>query len=93
MQKRGLAAYIGLKHDTDEEKALSIKMSGCHGFYGVAPLCTLSPWGLGHSCKARGACHKILKKTTLGGKSLTDWSIIRTMWHIPGRRQNGLQRR
>ena len=31
-ESRGLKVYVGLKHDTDEEKSLHVKMSGCHGF-------------------------------------------------------------
>ncbi|MBQ3103581.1 MAG: (2Fe-2S) ferredoxin domain-containing protein, partial [Oscillospiraceae bacterium] len=36
--KRGLEVYIGLKHDSDEEKSLHMKMSGCHGFCEMGPL-------------------------------------------------------
>lgn len=43
-ESRGLPVYIGLKHDSDEEKSLHIKMSGCHGFCEMAPWSTLSPW-------------------------------------------------
>jgi len=43
-EKRGLAVYVGLKHDTDEEKSLHVKMSGCHGFCEMGPWSTLSPW-------------------------------------------------
>ncbi len=37
-EKRGLAVYVGLKHDSDEEHSLHVKMSGCHGFCEMGPL-------------------------------------------------------
>ena len=45
-EKRGLQVYVGLKHDTDEEKSLHVKMSGCHGFCEMGPLVHIEPMGI-----------------------------------------------
>ena len=53
-EKRGLPVYVGLKHDTDAEKSLHVKMSGCHGFCEMGPLSTSSLWRHVHPCEAGG---------------------------------------
>ena len=45
-ESRNLPVYIGLKHDTDEEKSLHVKMSGCHGFCEMGPLVHIEPMGI-----------------------------------------------
>ena len=45
-ESRGLPVYIGLKHDSDEEKSLHIKLSGCHGFCEMGPLVHIEPMGI-----------------------------------------------
>ena len=45
-EQRGLKVYVGLKHDTDEEKSLHVKMSGCHGFCEMGPLVHIEPMGV-----------------------------------------------
>lgn len=42
-EARGLKVYVGLKHDSDEEKSLHVKMSGCHGFCEMGPLVHIEP--------------------------------------------------
>ncbi len=44
-EARGLKVYVGLKHDTDEEKSLHVKKSGCHGFCEMGPLLRIEPHG------------------------------------------------
>lgn len=38
-QSRSLPVYVGLKHERDEEHSLHMKLSGCHGFCEMGPLC------------------------------------------------------
>ena len=45
-EARGLKVYVGLKHDSDEEKSLHVKMSGCHGFCEMGPLVHIEPMGI-----------------------------------------------
>ena len=45
-EQRGLKVYVGLKHDSDEEKSLHVKMSGCHGFCEMGPLVHIEPMGV-----------------------------------------------
>ena len=45
-EKLDLKVYVGLKHDSDEEKSLHVKMSGCHGFCEMGPLVHIEPMGV-----------------------------------------------
>ena len=67
-ESRGLPVYIGLKHDSDEEKSLHIKMSGCHGFCEMGPLVHIEPMGIMYIHVKPEDCHEILEKTVLGGE-------------------------
>ena len=67
-ESRGLPVYIGLKHDTDEEKSLHVKMSGCHGFCEMGPLVHIEPMGIMYIHVKPEDCHEILEKTVLGGE-------------------------
>ena len=67
-ESRGLPVYIGLKHDSDEEKSLHIKMSGCHGFCEMGPLVHIEPMGIMYIHVKTEDCHEILEKTVLGGE-------------------------
>ena len=61
-ESRGLPVYIGLKHDSDEEKSLHIKMSGCHGFCEMGPLVHIERGGL-----SPAGGHPLLQKAAPGG--------------------------
>ncbi len=78
-ESRGLAVYVGLKHDTDEEKSLHIKMSGCHGFCEMGPLVHIEPMGIMYIHVKPEDCHEILEKTVLGGEI-----IDRLVYHLDG---------
>ncbi len=67
-EKRGLAVYVGLKHDSDEEKSLHVKMSGCHGFCEMGPLVHIEPMGVMYIHVKPEDCHEIIEKTVLGGE-------------------------
>lgn len=67
-ESRDLPVYIGLKHDSDEEKSLHIKMSGCHGFCEMGPLVHIEPMGIMYIHVKPEDCHEILEKTVLGGE-------------------------
>ena len=67
-ESRNLPVYIGLKHDTDEEKSLHVKMSGCHGFCEMGPLVHIEPMGVMYIHVKPEDCHEILEKTVLGGE-------------------------
>ena len=67
-EKRGLPVYVGLKHDTDAEKSLHVKMSGCHGFCEMGPLVHIEPMGVMYIHVKPEDCHEILEKTVLGGE-------------------------
>ena len=67
-EKRGLPVYVGLKHDTDEEKSLHVKMSGCHGFCEMGPLVHIEPMGIMYIHVKPEDCHEILERTVLGGE-------------------------
>ena len=67
-ESRGLPVYIGLKHHTDEEKSLHVKMSGCHGFCEMGPLVHIEPMGIMYIHVKPEDCHEILEKTVLGGE-------------------------
>ena len=78
-EKRGLQVYVGLKHDTDEEKSLHVKMSGCHGFCEMGPLVHIEPMGVMYIHVKPEDCHEILEKTVLGGEI-----IDRLVYHLDG---------
>ena len=78
-EKRGLQVYVGLKHDTDEEKSLHVKMSGCHGFCEMGPLVHIEPMGIMYIHVKPEDCHEILEKTVLGGEI-----IDRLVYHLDG---------
>ena len=67
-ESRGLAVYVGLKHDSDEEKSLHVKMSGCHGFCEMGPLVHIEPLGVMYIHVKPEDCHEIIEKTVLGGQ-------------------------
>lgn len=78
-EQRGLKVYVGLKHDTDEEKSLHVKMSGCHGFCEMGPLVHIEPLGVMYIHVKPEDCHEILEKTVLGGEI-----IDRLVYHLDG---------
>ena len=78
-EKRGLPVYVGLKHDTDAEKSLHVKMSGCHGFCEMGPLVHIEPMGVMYIHVKPEDCHEILEKTVLGGQI-----IDRLVYHLDG---------
>ena len=78
-ESRGLKVYVGLKHDTDEEKSLHVKMSGCHGFCEMGPLVHIEPMGVMYIHVKPEDCHEILEKTVLGGEI-----IDRLVYHLDG---------
>ncbi len=78
-ERRGLAVYVGLKHDTDEEKSLHVKMSGCHGFCEMGPLVHIEPIGVMYIHVTPEDCHEILERTVLGGEI-----IDRLVYHLDG---------
>ena len=67
-EQRGLKVYVGLKHDTDEEKSLHIKMSGCHGFCEMGPLLQIEPDGILYTHVQVSDCDEIIDKTLLKGE-------------------------
>ena len=78
-EKRGLQVYVGLKHDTDEEKSLHVKMSGCHGFCEMGPLVHIEPMGIMYIHVKPEDFHEIIEKTVLGGEI-----IDRLVYHLDG---------
>ena len=78
-ERRGLAVYVGLKHDTDEEKSLHVKMSGCHGFCEMGPLVHIEPMGVMYIHVTPEDCREILERTVLGGEI-----IDRLVYHLDG---------
>ena len=78
-ERRGLSVYVGLKHDTDEEKSLHVKMSGCHGFCEMGPLVHIEPMGVMYIHVTPEDCHEILERTVLGGEI-----IDRLVYHLDG---------
>ena len=78
-EQRGLPVYVGLKHDTDEEKSLHVKMSGCHGFCEMGPLVHIEPMGVMYIRVKPEDCQEILEKTVLGGEI-----IDRLVYHLDG---------
>ncbi len=78
-EKRGLNVYVGLTHDTDEEKSLHVKMSGCHGFCEMGPLVHIEPMGVMYIHVKPEDCEEILEKTVLKGEI-----IDRLVYHLDG---------
>ena len=78
-EKRGLQVYVGLKHDSDEEQSLHVKMSGCHGFCEMGPLVHIEPMGIMYIHVKPEDCHEIIEKTVLGGEI-----IDRLAYHLDG---------
>ena len=78
-EKRKLPVYVGLKHDTDEEKSLHVKMSGCHGFCEMGPLVHIEPMGILYIHVKPEDCQEIIEKTVLGGEI-----IDRLVYHLDG---------
>ena len=78
-ESRGLPVYIGLKHHTDEEKSLHVKMSGCHGFCEMGPLVHIEPMGIMYIHVTPEDCREILERTVLGGEI-----IDRLVYHLDG---------
>ena len=78
-ERRGLAVYVGLKHDTDEEKSHHVKMSGCHGFCEMGPLVHIEPMGIMYIHVTPEDCREILERTVLGGEI-----IDRLVYHLDG---------
>ena len=67
-ESRNIPVYVGLKHDSDEEKSLHVKMSGCHGFCEMGPLVHIEPMGVMYIHVKPEDCHEIIEKTVLGGE-------------------------
>ncbi|MEG0779211.1 MAG: NADH-ubiquinone oxidoreductase-F iron-sulfur binding region domain-containing protein [Oscillospiraceae bacterium] len=67
-ESRGIDVHVGLSHDTEEEKSLHIKMSGCHGFCEMGPLIHIEPAGILYIHVKPEDCHEIIEKTILGGQ-------------------------
>ena len=78
-EKRGLPVYIGLKHDSDEEHSLHMKLSGCHGFCEMGPLVHIEPKGLMYIHVKPEDCEEILEKSVLG-----DEIIDRLVYKLDG---------
>ncbi len=78
-ESRGLPVYVGLKHDSQEEKSLHVKMSGCHGFCEMGPLVHIEPMGIMYIHVKPEDCHEIIEKTILGGEI-----IDRLVYHLDG---------
>lgn len=78
-KKRKLKIYIGLKHDTDEEKALHLKMSGCHGFCEMGPLVHIEPSGIMYTHVKPEDVKEIVEKTLIKGEV-----IERLVYHMDG---------
>lgn len=78
-ESRGLQVYVGLHHDSDEEKILHVKMSGCHGFCEMGPLVHIEPMGIMYIHVKPEDCHEIIERTVLGGEV-----IDRLTYHLDG---------
>ena len=78
-EKLDLKVYVGLKHDSDEEKSLHVKMSGCHGFCEMGPLVHIEPMGVMYIRVKPEDCQEIIEKTVLGGEI-----IDRLVYHLDG---------
>lgn len=78
-EARDLQVYVGLKHDTDAEQSLHVKMSGCHGFCEMGPLVHIEPLGIMYIHVKPEDCHEIIEKTVLNGKI-----IDRLVYHLDG---------
>ena len=78
-ESRSLQVYVGLHHDSDEEKSLHVKMSGCHGFCEMGPLVHIEPMGIMYIHVKPEDCHEIIERTVLGGEV-----IDRLTYHLDG---------
>ena len=78
-EARGLPVYVGLKHDSEAEKSVHVKMSGCHGFCEMGPLVHIEPMGILYIHVKPEDCSEILEKTVLGGEI-----IDRLVYHLDG---------
>ncbi len=78
-QSRSLPVYVGLKHDSDEEHSLHMKLSGCHGFCEMGPLVHIEPLGIMYIHVKPEDCREILERTVLGGEI-----IDRLIYHLDG---------
>ena len=83
-EARGLKVYVGLKHDTDEEKSLHVKMSGCHGFCEMGPLLEIKPEGILYTHVKLEDCDEIIERTILGGEI-----IDRLLYELGGVKYEG----
>ena len=88
-EKRGLPVYVGLKHDTDAEKSLHVKMSGCHGFCERGPLVRIEPEGWLYTKVKVEDCDEIVEKTIVNGEHIErlafqkNGEIYKTQEEIP----------
>ena len=87
-ESRGLPVYIGLKHHTDEEKSLHVKMSGCHGFCEMGPLVHIEPMGIMYIHVKPEDCHEILERTVLGGEIID--RLVYTLDGVEYPKQEGI---
>ena len=78
-EARELPVYVGLKHDSEAEKSVHVKMSGCHGFCEMGPLVHIEPMGILYIHVKPEDCSEILEKTVLGGEI-----IDRLVYHLDG---------
>lgn len=78
-ESRNIPVYVGLKHDSDEEHSLHMKLSGCHGFCEMGPLVHIEPLGIMYIHVKPEDCHEILERTVLGGEI-----IDRLVYHLDG---------
>ena len=78
-KKRKLPVYVGLKHDTDEEKSLHLKMSGCHGFCEMGPLLHIEPAGILYCHVKPEDVKEIIEQTIVKGEV-----IDRLVYHMDG---------
>ena len=78
-QERGINVYVGLKHESEEEHSLHVKMSGCHGYCEMGPLLHIEPMGIMYIRVKPEDCHEIIEKTILGGEI-----IDRLVYHLDG---------
>ena len=67
-EARGLPVYVGLKHDSEAEKSVHVKMSGCHGFCEMGPLVHIEPLGVMYIHVKPEDCCEIVEKTVMRGE-------------------------
>ena len=88
-ESRDLPVYIGLKHDSDEEKSLHIKMSGCHGFCEMGPLLRIEPMGWLYIKVKVEDCEDIIEQSILGDQ-VVDRLVYRDKDGTPYQRQDDI---